>query len=336
MVLVLWTAASADQVYAFETALVDLSQSLPLWLEQIYKIAYFVGLLVTIGLLVAVVAQGKQRLDLLRDMLLAISASAVTALFFTWWLSDSAPTVLPELTGDVVGTFPIFRVALCTSVAVVAGPHLVRLVRRLIYLMVLLVAMAGFGLELGLPTDAVGGIGIGLVAGAAILLLFGSPKGYPDRAAVVAGLGDLGVRITDVELESDQSWGVRRLAGVLDDGTTIEVSAYGRDATGSQIAREVWRSLWYRDTGRTFMYSRAQAVEHQALAILTAERNGVSTPEVLAVGLGGDDMALLATTRGGETLTDQDLDFETLTAMWKEVDLLHRSRIADPRRDLDA
>lgn len=336
LVLVAWTAVSVDRVLAFEAALVDLSQSLPLWLEEVYRVAYFSGLLVTLGLFVAVIAQGKQRLDLLRDMLLAIAASAVTALLFTWWLSDSAPTVLPEFAGDVVGTFPIFRVAVYTSVAIVAAPHLVRPVRRLVYLMVLLIALAGFGLGLGMPTDAIGGIGVGLVAGALILLILGSPEGYPDRAAVVAGLGDLGVRIAVLDLESDQSWGVRRLVGVLDDGTPIEVSAYGRDATGSQIAREAWRSLWYRDTGRTFTYSRVQAVEHQALAILTAERHGVATPEVLAVGVGGDDMALLATTRGGNPCSDEVLDFETLTAMWREIGLLHRSRIAHGSLTLEA
>ena len=154
--------------------------------------------------------------------------------------------------------------------------------------MITLVAISGFGLGIGLPGDAVGGIGLGLLVGGTVLLVFGSPMGYPNRAAVTVGLGDLGLRIADLELAPDRSWGVRRLTGSLDDGTRIEVKAYGQDAVGSQRISRAWRALWYRDVGQTYTSNRLQAVEHEALAILTAQGSGVATPEILAVGLGGE------------------------------------------------
>ncbi|MEA2001591.1 MAG: lysylphosphatidylglycerol synthase transmembrane domain-containing protein [Actinomycetota bacterium] len=337
LILVLWTAANVDRVVALEVAIMDLSQSVPTWFEQVYKVAYFFGLLLVWAVVISVISQGKDRLDLLRDIAVAMATAVGIILFIIWWLDGSIPTVLPEFTSRDPGfTFPILRVSVLTSVITVSAPHLARPVRRFGWLMIVLVAISGFGLGLGLPGDALGGIGLGLLSGGAVLLVFGSPQGYPDRHGVAAGLGDLGLRIAEVELASDRSWGVRRLVGSLDDGTSIEVKAYGRDATDSQFLSKAWQSLWYREGGQTFTYSRLQAVEHEALALVMAQHHGVATPEILAVGVGGEDMALLVTTRRGESLQHQELTMEVLTAVWRQVDLLHRAGIAHGALTLNA
>ena len=329
LALLLWTAANVDRVAAVEEALTNLAQSAPLWFEQVYRAAYFLGLLLVWAVIISVIAQGKKRLDLLRDIVAAVALTIGVILFFIWWLDGSIPVVFPEFVERDGGfSFPILRVSILTAVITVSSPHLARPVRRFGRLMIALVAVSGFGLGIGLPGDAVGGIGLGLMAGGAVLLIFGSPMGYPDRASVAAGLGDLGLRITNLELAPDRSWGVRRLTGSLDDGSRIEVKAYGRDAVGSQRIARTWRSLWYRDGGQTYTSNRLQAVEHEALAILAAQRHGVATSEILAVGLGGDDMALLATTRRGEPIPSDALTTETLTAMWREVGLLHDADMA--------
>ncbi len=337
LVLVLWTAANVDRVIALEAAIMDLSQSVPTWFEQVYKAAYFLGLLLVWAVVISVISQGKDRLDVLRDVAVAMATAFGIILFIIWRLDGSIPTVLPEfISRDSGFTFPILRVSVLTSVITVSAPHLARPVRRFGWLMIVLVAISGLGLGFGLPGDALGGIGLGLFAGGAVLLVFGSPQGYPDRDGVAAGLGDLGLRIAEVKLASDRSWGVRRLVGSLDDGTSIEVKAYGRDATDSQFLSKAWRSLWYREGGQTFTYSRLQAVEHEALALLTAQHHGVATPEILAVGVGGEDMALLATTRRGESLQHQELTMEVLIAVWRQVDLLHRAGIAHGALTLNA
>jgi len=337
LALILWTAANVDRVLAVEDALTDLAQSAPLWFEQVFRIAYFLGLLLTVAVIVSVTVQGKARLDLLRDIAIAIAATIGGILFLVWWLDGSIPVILPEFAeGDGGFTFPILRVAILTAVITVASPHLARPVRRFGWLMVVLVAVSGFGLGIGLPGDAVGGIGLGLMAGGVVLLSFGSPMGYPDQSAVGAGLGDLGLRIADLQLAPDRSWGVRRLTGSLDDGAPIEVKAYGRDAVGSQRFARAWRSLWYRDGGQTYRSNRLQAVEHEALALFVARRNGVATPEILAVGLGGEDMALLATTRRGTAIQPDTLTAASLNAVWREVALLHDAGIAHGALTLDA
>ncbi|MFV2001268.1 MAG: hypothetical protein ACC654_12970, partial [Acidimicrobiia bacterium] len=335
--MLVWAAINVDRVAAVEQALVDLAQSIPLWFDQIYRLAYFGGLLLVVGLVIGVLAQGAKRLDLLRDIVLAIAASLAIAAFLIWRMDGSIPAIMPEFSSTESDfTFPILRVAVLTSAITVASPHLVVQIRRFGWLMVVIVATSGFGLGLGLVGDAGGGFALGLVAGGLILLIFGSPSGYPSRSAVIGALADVGLKAKSVEPEVDRSWGVRRFVGSLDDGTRIDVKVYGRDATDSQYLSRAWQWLWYREGGQTFSSSRLQAVEHEALILLTAGGAGVATPGVRAVGIGGDDMALLVTDDRGRAVTAEDLDVEALAAMWREVALLHTTNIAHGALTLDA
>ncbi len=327
LLLLVWTGLSAGAILAFEQLLVDLAGSLPSWSKNVYQIGYLLGFLMVIALFVAVILQGRQRLDLLRDLVLAVVVSITVAVLLALWLSEAFPSFPPELSGDDPETaFPIVRVALITASIMVAAPQLSRPVRRLGWALVVLVAISGFGLGFGFPSDALGGVGLGLVVGGSILLVFGSPRGYPDMASIVAALSDLGLQVDDLALVPDQSWGVRTLTGSLDDGTSVEVLAYGRDASDSQMMAKGWRSVWYREGGDAISFSRLQMVEHQALAMLMARRSGVHTPDPLAVGVGGDDVALLATTIVGGPLAAPTP--EELTTMWQEVSRLHDGRMA--------
>ncbi len=337
LLLIIWAVINVERVAAVEQALVDLSQSIPLWFDQVYRLAYFGGLVLILMLVVGVLTQGKKRLDLLRDMVLAIVVSLTIAAALIWWLGGSIPPILPEFTSGEVGyTFPILRVAILTSVITVASPHLALPVRRFGWLMVAVVATSGLGLGLGLPGDAGGGFALGLVAGGLVLLVFGSPKGYPSASAVADALSDLGITVAAIEPSMDRSWGVRRFFGSLDDGSQVAVKAYGRDATDSQYFSRVWRSLWYRDGGQTFISGRLEAVEHEALALLRSDSVGVATPELLAVGIAGDDMALIATACRGQAARDVELSTGVLTDLWREVAVLHGAGISHGALTIDA
>ncbi len=327
LLLLVWTGLSAGRILAIEQVLVDLAGSFPSWSQNVYQIGYLLGFLMVVSLFVAVILQGRQRLDLLRDLVLAAVVSITAAILLALWLSEAFPSLPAELSGDdPEAAFPIVRVALITASIMVAAPQLSRPVRRLGWGLVALVAISGFGLGFGFPSDALGGVGLGLAVGGSILLIFGSPRGYPDIESIVAALSDLGLQVGDLALVPDQSWGVRTLIGSLDDGTSVKVLAYGRDASDSQMMAKGWRSVWYREGGDGIGFSRLQLVEHQALAMLMARRDGVHTPEPLAVGIGGDDMALLATSVVGGPLTGPTP--EELTTMWQEVSRLHDGRMS--------
>jgi uncharacterized membrane protein YbhN (UPF0104 family)/tRNA A-37 threonylcarbamoyl transferase component Bud32 len=337
VVLVLWTGFTADRVLGIEQALVDLTGSFPTWFDQLFEFAYLVGALMVIVLFVAVVAQGRKRLDLLRDMAVALAASFGLALLLVWLVDGTFPVVLPEFNPvEPEPAFPVLRVAMVTSVISVAGPQLARPVRRFGWTMVVLVAISSFAMGFGFPGDALGGIGVGLIAAGATLLVFGSARGYPNLQQVTTGLADLNLTVSDLELTPDQSWGVRRLSGVLDDGRKVEVKAYGRDATDSQLMSKAWRNLWYREEGQQFTFSRLQGVEHEALATLKAKQSGVEVPELLGVGVGGDDVALLAVSLRGEPLEPRSMSRSSLVAAWRQLGLLHDAGIAHGSLTLEA
>ena len=335
LLLLLWTVKIVGEPTSTANEWVlSLFEPLPSWFDEIWKIGYFFGLLMVIALLVAAIY--KKRWDLLRDMTIAAVASVAIALFLAALVGDTFPTLMPEVTrpGDPDAAFPIVRVAVLMGVIMVAAPHLTRPVRLFGWTMVGIVAISGSGLGFGLPSDALGAIGLGLVAGGSTLLVFGSPRGYPDVSEIAAALSELHVEIDDLRLVPDQSWGVRTFTGTIQDGRTVDVLAYGRDAADTRVAGKAWRSVWYRDTDRTISFSRNEAVEHEALAMLMAAQNGVNAQEPLAVGIAGDDMALLARSADGQPLSAPSVD--RLTAAWSEVAKLHKAGIAHGSLTIDS
>ena len=334
LILLIWSGFNANEISTVDEWVLNILEPLPTWFDQIWKIGYFLGLLMVIALFIGAVA--KRRWDLLRDMTLAVVVTVVLGTALSLRISDTIPTVLPEVFRfeNTELTFPILRVAIMTSVIMIAAPHLTMPVRRLGWLLVGLVAVSGFGLGFGYPSDALGAVGLGFVSAGALLLVFGSPKGYPDIAGVKEALFDLGVEIDTLELVPDQSWGVRTLQGALSDGTAVQVLAYGRDATDSRMAAKAWRSMWYRESDRTISFSRLEAVEHEALAMLMAKDKGVHAQQPLAVGIAGDDVAVLARTARGSALAGPT--HEQLVAVWTEVNRLHGANMAHGTLMLDA
>jgi uncharacterized membrane protein YbhN (UPF0104 family)/tRNA A-37 threonylcarbamoyl transferase component Bud32 len=332
--LLLLTAWTYGEASSTDEWILDLLALLPSWFGDIWRIGYFVGLILVIALFVAAIVEGRH--SLLRDMTLAVVASLVLGFLAAWLISDTAPTALPELTRPrrPDAAFPVIRAAVVTGVIMVAAPHLARPVRWFGWSTVALVAISGFGLGYGLPTDAIGAIGLGLATGGSILLAFGSPRGFPDISAVEAALVELGVPVGGLELVPDQSWGVRTLRGTLDDGTAVEVLAYGRDAADTNLAAKTWHTLWYRDSDRTVSYSRIQAVEHDALAMLAADRAGVSVQVPLATGVAGDDTAVLVRSDRGAALSAPTP--EQLQAAWTEVMALHQAGLGHGALTMEA
>jgi len=111
------------------------------------------------------------------------------------------------------------------------------------------VVLSGLVIGLGLPSHVVGAVGLGLAVAGSTLVMFGSPHGYPNVAAVDEALRKLGILAQKLRLAPQQSWGVRLLVAEAPDGTSLAVKAYGRDAADSQLIAKAWRYLWYRDTG---------------------------------------------------------------------------------------
>lgn len=332
LLILLASLRSFNQVVDLDQAMSDLLAAIPEWLIGTLSAVYGLGAVYVAVLFAAVLIQWKERLDAVRDMVLAVVATSLLSTILVRVISGAWPLVIPELDlAEPVAQFPIFRVVLVTGVLLVVAPHLTRPIRRFGWLVILLVAFAGFGLGFGLPSSAIGAIALGVVAANSVLLMFGSPRGYPDVASIQDGLSGLGVDVTNVRLEDDQSWGVRRLIGDSEAHGRVEIKAYGRDSTDSQLFARTWRYLWYRDAEPTLMLTRMQSVEHEALVTMMAERTAASTTRILAAGLGGDDVAILAVDWRGRRLSEVDSELvsdEDLVSIWTSVDALHRASVS--------
>jgi uncharacterized membrane protein YbhN (UPF0104 family)/tRNA A-37 threonylcarbamoyl transferase component Bud32 len=325
--LVAVLAANAVRRGALQQAIMDALDALPGWVEVTFWVGYGLGGIYAVGVLVMMTIRVRRNPGAARDVALAVAAAVVMGLLLLRWREGLWLTVGPEFGTEIPEPlFPIVRVALVTAAVMAASPHVTRPLRRFGALMVGLVAVSGSGLGFGFPTDAIAAIGIGMIASGAILLLFGSPEGFPETAVIVSALRQLDVEVYDLEPASDQSWGTRRLLGTGEDGTVIEVKAYGRDAADTQVASRAWRSLMYRDAGPAPPLTRVQAVEHEALMMLFAGRAGVRAAEPLTAGLAGDDVAILAAALPGVALSaipPDEIPDEALVEVWRDIGLLH-------------
>ncbi len=332
VVLLFWTAVTFDVLTLFEEALVAVTDAFPSWMDPILSLVYGFGFLYAIFLVFATAIGGRSRFDALRDILLAALVSGTITIFLVQRFSDAWPYVLPELgLENPEPQFPVLRIALVTAMLIAAGPHLARPMRRLGWAIVIVIALAAVGLGYGFPSDAVGGVAVGMISAGAVLLAFGSPKGYPDKETVLMALAQAGVSIGDIRIGDVQSWGVRRLIATADDGTEYDIKAYGRDATDSQLMSKLWRGVWYKAQGPSVTYSRIQGVEHEALVTLMAHRTGASVPDVEAATQPNDQVALLALSRSGPSMVQlgaDDVTGDQLEAIWRDVASIHTAGLS--------
>lgn len=332
LILFTWGLLSYQRVPSVGASAAEIVAWVPDWLTGSLRVLYAVALIYMAGLVVAILTQWRTRLDAVRDIALAIAASVVVVSVVVRWVTGTWPRYLIELgLADPLAQYPIFRVALVTTTLLVVAPHLTRPLRRLGWAVILIAGASGVGLGLGLPSSAVGAVGLGIASSNLILLAFGSPRGYPDVESISSALAELGVMVSNVRLDQDQSWGVRRLSADSADHGHVEIKAYGRDATDSQLFARVWRYVWYRESDASLALTRMQSVEHEALMTMMAEQAGASVPHVLTAGMAGDDMALLAVSRSGEPMLTADrslLSDQDLIALWRSVERFHRAGIS--------
>lgn len=331
-ILVLASLAASTGPMSLQGAIDAALDRLPGWWEVVFWVAYGAAGIVSVLLVVLMLARGRQNPSAARDVLLAVLATTVGSVLLMVWQVGSGPDLLAEVgAADPSRQFPVLRVAVVTAIVLTASPHVTTVVRRFGTVTILTVAVSALGLGFGFPTDALAAVGVGMLGSGAVLLLFGAPGGFPPVDVVADALRALGVDVAELELATDQSWGVRRFVGVGADGRVLEVKAHGKDAVDSRLAQTLWRAAWYRDSPGSVSLTRMQAVEHEALMTLFAARAGVSTVDPVAAGRAGDDVAILAVHRHGARLRstgDDGLEDRLLVGIWRDVARLHAAGMA--------
>lgn len=195
-----------------------------------------------------------------------------------------------------------------------------------------LVAVYAIGsiLTIGVPPLALlTDLGAGLFAGSALLWVFGRHDLALRRPQILAALSSAGLDTVQLEVSSDTDrpgWLAARSTG-----DPLFVSALSRDDRSTDLLIRAYRWLRLRKTGdhRPFLTLR-RSVEHEALVAQQAQNRGIETPTIRAVASAGvDGMILARDWIEGTNCSDlEELDDETIAAMWRQATNLQHARIA--------
>jgi uncharacterized membrane protein YbhN (UPF0104 family) len=254
-------------------------------------------------------------------------------------LAGASPAAMFTRFGDIDGPpmFPAVLIAVTSAILATLAPRLTLPFRKVGRWLVAAQLVGALFLGLTMASGALAAIALGLLAGTAMHLAFGSPGGFPTTGRVRSALADLGVDVTDVRPLLMGSDGSTVLAG-NDASGPVHVKVYGRDAWDGGMFASEWRRLWYRGAQRTARLSRVEYVEHEGFVTFLAGRAGAHVPEVVTAGLGDNGDALIAVRVVGTSLEDDEkavLTDEQLASLWRELELLHGAGITHRRVDLD-
>jgi hypothetical protein len=222
----------------------------------------------------------------------------------------------PSLAGPLLGA--------AVAAVVTAAPWLSRPWRRTAWVTLWLAGIAQLLTGVSSPLEVVLAFAAGITVGAGVLALFGVPDRRLGPEGIVAALGSAGLRVSHVAPAAVETKGSRPFVAVADDGTQVFVKVLGSDNRDADLLYRAYRLVRLRDVGDTRpAASLIQAVEHQALVAVMAERAGVAVPAVRQVVKTADGSALLAMNRvdGGslDRMAPQLVTDSLLRGLWTEV-----------------
>jgi uncharacterized membrane protein YbhN (UPF0104 family)/tRNA A-37 threonylcarbamoyl transferase component Bud32 len=304
------------------------------WAEPLWRTVFVAAL--AFAAFIVVVALYRRRWELLRDIVVALALEFVLAVLLgRATISDWFP-----FEGHLLSRwgFPEFRLAAVTAILMVAGPELIRPLRRFAALIVILATVGAIALGAALPSAALGALALGLGAAAVVRLIFGTAAGFPLANTIRAELELLGIKTRDLRPADHQRLGSTAYVGHDAEGRPVRARVLGRDAQDTQRLARRWRELAYRDPRRSAPVGRLEQVEHEALATLLAAQDGVRVPAVVTATLGSQNDAIILTRQPDvepvELAAPDAVTDPLLRAIWNEAAQLRRAGMSHGRLNL--
>lgn len=236
-------------------------------------------------------------------------------------------------------TYPSSHVlAMVTAQVTVAAVYISRRWRQVLWAGVGVLALLRL-MAVAYPAfDLVLSLGAGFAVGSLVLLVFGTPTLEPLPAELVEALRRLGIRPRRVE-RPHQHGGGHHYRAIEADGTAYDVTVRTEDERDADLLSRAYRTLRFQPSEVDVRYGSVQRqVEHEALALTLAERDGVRVPHVVRIGTTERGSAVLVTEAiGGRDLDPDDLRSpELVEALWHQLGELHAAGIAHRHVDLEA
>jgi undecaprenyl-diphosphatase len=280
----------------------------------------------------------RRRFRLLGGLAVAAAvATAITAGIF-WLLGGQHPDALTDnlMSGSWLASaaFPGPALIACAvAVIVAASPWMSRPWRRAAWLVLLLAAAARIVTGTILPIELIIAIAAGVIVGAGALVAFGVPDQRIGAGEIAGALRSAGLPAETVRAAEVEAKGSRPFAAAGPGGERWFIKALGSDQRDADLLYRAYRAVRLRNVGDTRPAATLfQAVEHQALGGVMADRAGVCVPGVERVVKAGGDTALLVLdwVDGSplEQLPADQITDDLLVRLWAEVDKLHRAGIA--------
>jgi undecaprenyl-diphosphatase len=335
---ILFATLAKDVFHSVDLDLARLFRPLPNGLERF--LIGLVGLLALITpVVVAVLLLLLRRFRLLMMVVLAAALGAGLM-----WVVDefvltatAPPLVLNALRQPswVVGAaFPdTAYLAGVTAAVTAAEPWCSRSWRRTLVLTVAALALFRIVSSTILSGDVLISIGVGVVAGSALLLALGALNRRPRGEDIAEAMARSGVPLLELRRADVDARGSMPYFAVAADGSPLFVKVLGQEERSADLLFRAYRFLRLRDVGdeRPFQSTRHE-VEHEALLAMKAASDGVRTPTLLAVADVGSDASLLSFERiDGDSLDRIEADAlteEAVSGIWSQVAQLRRHRIA--------
>lgn len=328
-IVVTFAALRVGHPTAFERQLFTLINTLPGGLRGLFTRVYQLANLWANGLIL-IPALVARRWRLARDVLLAGLLALVVARILGAAIQEGLVRGLDVAVRVGKGpTFPLLRLSVATAVVAAAAPYLTRPPRWLGRTTLAVVAPAAMYLGLAYPNDVLAALALGWGVAAAVHLAFGSPAGRPTVPRSKPPWRNSGCP-RSVSPSSLTSRRERRALPRMGpgDGCASRCSGGMRPA---QLFSKLWRSMFYKESGRTLQLTRLQQVEHEAYMVLAARSAGVRAPEVVAAGMAGPGAAILVVRDpSGTPLTELAVDALTddvLAGVWEQASRLHAARL---------
>ena len=309
------------------------ANGLPSWISGLATAAFVAGGVYGIGLILALGLFGQGRAAIARDMLLAATFALVGVIAASYLAGPEFPDVFPELLErNGYPSYPVIRIATMVAATGVAKPFLSLPMRTVGRRLMVAMVVSSIVLNYGTVTAVGGAVALGIAASAAVHLIFGSGRGIPSRARILAALAEARVDVDDIEYLPNEPGGATLVRARRTDGGDLLVKVYGRDAADTAFAARLWRAMWYRGEAGSLTVSRAQLAEHEALVLLALEREGVpATRLVGGARVSTGDLVIVSELPAGRALaamTDDEIDDAGLGQIWGLFERLHASGAA--------
>lgn len=290
---------------------------------------------------VALLIRRRWRLALLL-VLAGWVADAGMAIVDIWLFDRTLQDLIDALRGDETDgalSYPTSHaLASTTAIVTVAAAWSTRRWKRALWGVVAVVVALRLMSGSQPAFDVIAALGVGLVVGSAVLLLFGSPSHEPLPEELLDGLRAAGIRPRRIE-RHDGAGSTRRFRVVDERNRVLDVSVRTPDERDADLLTRTYRRFRFADSEVDAGYRRVERrVEHEALVLALAERHGVRSPHLVTLGRTARGAAFVVTDASSDrAATDDDLREPTFLAeLWAQLRELHDAGVAHRHLQLES